>query len=410
MTQHTASSWRLARLGVRKIQLTWIALLALGLACSTAQADPYPPVDQKRPPIAIKHHGFFYAGGTIRTRTQQGTENSGQMQVPIAGNKELVDYGYVEYYIPDVPKSREKPPIFMVPGGGLIAVHYLTTPDGREGWADYFLRRGYPVYMFDPPGRGRAGWSVDQYNDYINGVSGAPKPPLLGRSDSSQWLEWNTGPTFGVNGPHDTTCTGDDNRGSLHINCNGDQMPTDPESLKHWLGALVQTGPFNGGTEAYIDAIRQISDYHKAKVIYLGHSAGGSTGGQIATEHPELLQAMIALEPAQGCPFVGALDPTVVRPVHILSLHGINQVGRPTTPGCLDTYDAINAVGGDATFFSLLRLPHDSRFPFYSRIPLRNQINDWGTDHLMFWDKTSDKVAGVIQKWLTMHVLAGTGR
>jgi hypothetical protein len=33
--------------------------------CSVAQADPYPPVDQNRPPLVIKHHGIFWAGGTI---------------------------------------------------------------------------------------------------------------------------------------------------------------------------------------------------------------------------------------------------------------------------------------------------------------------------------------------------------
>jgi pimeloyl-ACP methyl ester carboxylesterase len=373
---------------------------------SPGLADPYPPVDQKRPPIVLKHHGIFYAGGTIRTRTQQGTETSGSVNVPIAGNLELVNQVYVEYYIPEASKGPSKPPIVMVPGGGLISVHYLTTPDGREGWADYFLRLGYSVYMIDPPGRGRAGWSVDQYNDYINGVTGTPKPPLLGRSDSSQWLEWNTGPTFGVLGPHDPTCTGDDNRGTLHIYCNGDQMANDPEALKHWLGALVQTGPFSGGNSAYIAAIQKIMAYHKSKVIYLGHSAGGSTGGQLVNANPELFAGLIALEPAQGCPFTGTLDQLAgLKQVPLLSLHGINQVGRPTTPGCLDAYDAINAAGGDATFFSLLLLPNDPRFPFYSRIPISHQIDDWGTDHLMFWNSSSDKVADVIADWLNGHVV-----
>jgi pimeloyl-ACP methyl ester carboxylesterase len=383
-----------------------LAIFGVFTICSVSQADPYPPVDQNRPPLVIKHHGIFWAGGTIRTRTQQGTETSGSVQVPIAGNLELVNQLYVEYYIPQAPKGPPKPPIFMVPGGGLISVHYLTTPDGREGWADYFLRLGYPVYMIDPPGRGRAGWSVDQYNDFINGVPGTPKPPTLGRSDSSQWLEWNTGPTFGVWGPHDPSCTGDDNRGSLHIYCNGDQMPKDQESLKHWLGALVQTGPSGGGNDAYIAAIQKIMAYHKSKVIYLGHSAGGSTGGQLANAHPELFEALIALEPAAGCPFTGTLDQLAgLKQVPLLSLHGINQVGRPTTPGCLDAYDAINAAGGDATFFSLLLLPNDPRFPFYSRIPLNHQFDDWGTDHLMFWDTSSDKVAGVVADWLENHVV-----
>src|ERR1700687_2417246 len=32
------------------------------------------------------------------------------------------------------------------------------TPDGREGWAQYFVRRGYAVYVVDQPGRGRSGF------------------------------------------------------------------------------------------------------------------------------------------------------------------------------------------------------------------------------------------------------------
>lgn len=34
-----------------------------------------------------------------------------------------------------------------------------TTPDGREGWLHYFLRRGWPVYNVDAVARGRAGWA-----------------------------------------------------------------------------------------------------------------------------------------------------------------------------------------------------------------------------------------------------------
>jgi hypothetical protein len=100
----TRSLFRLAVIG---------AAFAAGCAVySTARADPYPPVDQKRPPLVIAHHGIFYAGGTIRTRTQQGTETSGSVQVPIAGNLELVNHVYVEYYTPQSSKGLGKPPIF----------------------------------------------------------------------------------------------------------------------------------------------------------------------------------------------------------------------------------------------------------------------------------------------------------
>jgi pimeloyl-ACP methyl ester carboxylesterase len=39
----------------------------------------------------------------------------------------------------------------------------MSTPYGRTGWADYFLRQGYIVYLVDGPARGRSAWhnSVD---------------------------------------------------------------------------------------------------------------------------------------------------------------------------------------------------------------------------------------------------------
>jgi hypothetical protein len=43
----------------------------------------------------------------------------------------------------------------MVHGSGHTGVTYETTPDGREGWATYFARKNFPVYVIDHVGRGR---------------------------------------------------------------------------------------------------------------------------------------------------------------------------------------------------------------------------------------------------------------
>jgi len=37
----------------------------------------------------------------------------------------------------------------------------MGTPDGRPGWADYFVAQGYTVYMVDQPARGRSPWLPD---------------------------------------------------------------------------------------------------------------------------------------------------------------------------------------------------------------------------------------------------------
>jgi hypothetical protein len=36
--------------------------------------------------------------------------------------------------------------------------NWLNTPDGREGWASYFLSQGYTLYLTDQPQRGRSPW------------------------------------------------------------------------------------------------------------------------------------------------------------------------------------------------------------------------------------------------------------
>jgi pimeloyl-ACP methyl ester carboxylesterase len=64
---------------------------------------------------------------------------------------------FVQYQI---PRQRSHPlPIVMVHGGGQTGVNFLGTPDGRRGWADYFVARGFAVYVIDQPGRGRAAYT-----------------------------------------------------------------------------------------------------------------------------------------------------------------------------------------------------------------------------------------------------------
>ena len=42
-------------------------------------------------------------------------------------------------------------------GYGQSRMGWMTTPDGREGWSDMFLRMGHSVFLIDEPRRGEAG-------------------------------------------------------------------------------------------------------------------------------------------------------------------------------------------------------------------------------------------------------------
>ena len=93
------------------------------------------------PPLELARDGFMYVGG--KTMQVDGREYFyGQMYVEIK-----------------IPAHQTHPyPIIMVHGGSMSGTNYTGTPDGREGWAQYFVRRGYAVYVVDQPGRGRSGF------------------------------------------------------------------------------------------------------------------------------------------------------------------------------------------------------------------------------------------------------------
>ena len=92
------------------------------------------------PPLMLARDGFFYVNA--KTTTVDGKDYvSHQM--------------YVEVRIP--ARQTHPYPIVMVHGGTRSGTTYLGTPDGREGWAQYFVRRGYAVFVVDQPGRSRSG-------------------------------------------------------------------------------------------------------------------------------------------------------------------------------------------------------------------------------------------------------------
>ena len=388
------------------MKLRWWTITAVlfgaNLVYAQLGADPYPPVDQKRPALVLKSHGVFWAGGQIVNRTQSGTQNAGDLKdIPYNQQQVLVGQAYVEYFIPQkLRNGKNTLPIVMVPGGALVGVHFLTTPDGREGWAHYFLRRGFPVYIVDVPGRGRAGFMVDQYNDVKAGVAQPNTQPVIRAWDSSAWLEWNTGPLPGPNpahGPHDPSCIGNDARDPKNppVYCNGNLMPAlDEEGYKHWLAALVPEGPVQGGADSGLLAVMK----RVGPAVWLGHSQAGTTGGRLSNLNPEFFKAVIAIEPQGACNLPPDVELKGANRVPQFSIHGINQVGRPDTAPCLDTYEKIRAAGGDATYLSLPKLPKSVLF---DRIP---QAGIWGNDHIMMWDSNSDRIAQLVLSWIEKHI------
>ena len=68
---------------------------------------------------------------------------------------------YAEFQIP--AHQRHPYPIVFIHGGAQTGTNFTGTPDGREGWAQFFLRQGYAVYVVDQAGRGRSAYQESVY-------------------------------------------------------------------------------------------------------------------------------------------------------------------------------------------------------------------------------------------------------
>src|SRR5712671_5349181 len=90
-------------------------------------------------PLAIAKQGYFFVGGKY-------------FDTP--NGKVMAGHAYVEYLIPQNRTHRF--PLVMIAGGAMSGANFMGTPDGRDGWAQYFVRLGYAVYMVDQVGRGRS--------------------------------------------------------------------------------------------------------------------------------------------------------------------------------------------------------------------------------------------------------------
>ena len=132
---------------------TFMAALAAGLLVTAASAQE---------PLALRDMGSFHVGGRKVEVTGQPVKEiqrvpGGPMSKLDLNGTYHVESMYAQYFL--VQKRKGKFPLLMWHGGGLTGATYETTPDGREGWRDMMIRRGWDVYITDATERGRAGFA-----------------------------------------------------------------------------------------------------------------------------------------------------------------------------------------------------------------------------------------------------------
>ncbi|MFV0385875.1 alpha/beta fold hydrolase [Paracoccus sp. (in: a-proteobacteria)] len=111
--------------------------------------------------VKLREFGSYTVGGSIvksdrgERRPVRFSRDSGYVHDPRGHYS--VGHVYVQYFIPE--DRRPGPPFVLVHGGGMHGSAWETTPDGRPGWVNLLVGRGYEVHVLDNVERGRSGFA-----------------------------------------------------------------------------------------------------------------------------------------------------------------------------------------------------------------------------------------------------------
>ncbi len=256
-------------------QITLI-LITMAMAVGANAQNKKPKCKQNL--LVIETQGSFAIGGTMFTAP-------GNFEVTNAlkpdGQTFHGDHAYVFYQVP--PKAHKYPLVFLH-GAGQSKKTWETTPDGREGFQNLFLRKGFSVYMLDQPRRGEAGKST---------VEATIKPT----PDEQFWFT-----QFRI--------------GNYPDYFPNVQFPKDEASLEQFYRQMTpNTGAFDANIVT--DAVSQLFDKIGGGVL-ITHSQGCGAGWLTAIKNDKV-KAVVAYEPYSGFVFPQGELP---KPVNSTGLFG----------------------------------------------------------------------------------------
>jgi quercetin dioxygenase-like cupin family protein/alkylhydroperoxidase/carboxymuconolactone decarboxylase family protein YurZ len=340
-----------------------VTLAAALCAPGNVRAQALKDVQAAQAPLVLKAQGSFFVGGEKIEQTQGELGNLGP------GGHITVNQMYVRYM---VPQNDSNLPVVMIHGATLTGKTWETTPDGRMGWDEYFVRKGHPVYVPDQVGRGRSGFNQAIYNNVRAGsVPPTNQPELLRFSDEGVWPNFRFGTKAGVPFP-DT------------------QFPI--AAVNELSKQAVPD--MNRGLPTPTPTIQALSDLaaQLEGAVLMGHSQSGSFPLAAALLNPGVTKALVLVEPGT-CPAnytdeqIKALS--TVPLLVVFGDHRTNPTGLPTLPTWQQRFDAcqaligrLKAAGGQAQMLD----------------PIERGIR--GNTHMIMQDKNSLQIADLILQWL----------
>ena len=312
--------------------------------------------------LVIESQGSFFVGGEAKTVNAGGR----------GGGEVTVNQMYVQYQIPE--KGDRHLPLVLVHGCCLSSKTWETTPDGRMGWNEYFLRKDRSVYLADQSSRARSGFDASTINAVRAGSAPVSQlPNVLWATHQTAWSVFRFGPSYGKTFPDG-------------------QFPIEAveELYKQMIPDLNSTLPNPNPTWKNMAALA----VQLKGAILMGHSESGFFPEQAALIDPSGTRGMISIEmpcPALTPAQIAALAkiPTLVMfGDHLGDVQGGVANWSQSFESCQNFVKQMKAAGGDA---EMMYLP---------------EMGIKGNSHMLMQDRNSNQLADLILGWIDQRVEA----
>jgi pimeloyl-ACP methyl ester carboxylesterase len=316
--------------------------------------------DEARKPLVIASQGSFFVGGETK-----------QLPGPGPGGDVTVNQMYVQFQTP--PNGSRHVPVVMVHGCCLSSKTWETTPDGRMGWSEYFVRQERSVYLADQVSRARSGFDATIFSAVKAGTTPPSQlPVIINASHQIAWTVFRFGPKYGESFPDG-------------------QFPIEAadELYKQVIPDLNALLPSPNPTWKNMAAL----GVKLGGAVLMGHSESGFFPEQAALIDPSGVRGIVSIE--MPCPTtLGASDISALAKIPTLIMFGDHlgdvQGGPANWAASFDSCQAyiqqVKKAGGDA---EMMHLP---------------ALGIKGNSHMLMQDRNNLQLADLVIKWIDAHV------
>ena len=327
--------------------------------------------------LILADQGMFSSGGTV-TDPVEGTYDAttNWLDATRAGNTAHVDHANVLY---QVPAGETRNPMVFLHGYGQSRMGWMTTPDGRDGWSDMFLKKGHGVFLVDQPRRGEAGSTVTLTEDgFLDAWAADSKDYKPGDQ------AWYTHFRIGRVAPE---------------RYEGSQFPEGEEAQNQFFRQMTpNTGSLDMtvAADAMNAVLKDVYEMTGKKSVFVTHSQGGAIGWNVDIEN---MAAIVAIEPG-GTPAVDSeqYQNLLAANIPIVIYFGdyidngpedIMSTGfwKGIRDGAIAFAEQYNADGGDCT---VVNLPDEGMT---------------GNSHFLFQERNNQQIADHIGAWMAARGL-----